>query len=70
MTQRRGLQMIQESLEKPFGENVVRKAFSTYGDNLLKQRESGTLKMAAGTGILGSTGRTSVPQHKPFGKNE
>ncbi len=70
MTQKRGLQLIQESLEKPFGKNVVTKAFSNYGDNLLKQRESGAMKMAAGTGFLGSTGRTSITQHTNFGKNE
>lgn len=66
----RGVHLIQESLEKPFGEDVIRKAFSNYGENLLKHRESGVMKMAAGTGMLGSTGRTIVPQHKPFGKNE
>ncbi len=70
MTLQRGLQMIQESLEKPFGKSVITKTFSNYGDNYLKQRESGALKMAAGTGMLGSTGRTSVTQHTNFGKNE
>lgn len=67
---RRGVHLIQESLEKPFGKNIITKAFSNYGENLLKQRESGAMKMAAGTGLLGSTGRTTVPQHEPFGKNE
>jgi Second Messenger Oligonucleotide or Dinucleotide Synthetase domain len=67
---KRGLQYIQESLEKPFGKNDISKAFSNYGEILLKKREDGAMKMAAGTGILGITGRTNIPQHKPFGKNE
>lgn len=70
MTRKRGLQMIQESLEKPFGKDVITKTFSNYGENYLKVRENGALKMAAGTGMLGSTGRTSVTQHTNFGKNE
>lgn len=70
MTEKRGLQLIQESLEKPFGKSVVTKTFSNYGENYLKVRKSGALKMAAGTGMLGNAGRTSVPQHTNFGKNE
>jgi hypothetical protein len=66
----RGLQFINESMKAPFGKEAVSKAFSSYGEKYLKQRESGTMKMAAGTGMLGIAGRTSVPQHKPFGKNE
>lgn len=68
--QGKGLQFINESMQKPFGKDAVTKAFSSYGEKYLKQRESGVMKMAAGTGMLGETGRTSVPQHKPFGKNE
>jgi hypothetical protein len=66
----KGLQFINESMVKPFGKDTVIKAFSSYGEKYLKQRESGAMKMAAGTGMLGETGRTSVPQHKPFGNNE
>lgn len=66
----KGLQFINESMQQPFGKNIVSKTFSNYGEKYLKQRESGTMKMATGTGMLGSTGRTNVPQHKPFGKNE
>jgi hypothetical protein len=66
----KGLQLINESMLAPFGKDAVSKAFSNYGEKSLKQRESGTMKMATSTGMLGSTGRTNVPQHKPFGKNE
>ncbi|MCA6381207.1 MAG: nucleotidyltransferase [Cytophagales bacterium] len=66
----KGLQFISESMVKPFGRDAVTKAFSNYGATQLKIRESGAMKMASGTGTLGSLGRTSVPQHKPFGSNE
>lgn len=64
------LSLIVESMKKPFGDEVINKAFSSYGDGLLTKRESGNLKMAAVTGTIGSSGRASIPQHKPFGKNE
>lgn len=64
---KRGLQFIQESLEKPFGKNEITKAFSNYGENQLKKRESGALKMAAGTGVLGTIGST-VKGHNFHGK--
>lgn len=64
------LDNLNEKLRTPFGETLVNKTFSSYGNLLLEQRESNKMKMAATTGILGSTGRTNVPQHKPFGKNE
>ncbi len=67
---KRGLQNIQEALENPFGEDVITKVFSSYGNKLLKQRESDAMKMAAGTGILSNAGRTTVRQHKPYGRNE
>jgi hypothetical protein len=66
----KGIQFINESMIKPFGKDTVTKTFSNYGTNLLKKRESGALKMAAGTGTLGNIGRTTVTQHQPFGKNE
>lgn len=64
------LSLIVESMKKPFGDEVINKAFSSYGDGLLTKRESGNLKMAAVTGTIGSSGRAAIPQHKPFGKNE
>jgi hypothetical protein len=66
----KGLQLICESMITPFGKDVITKAFSSYGEKQLRIREIGGMKMAAGTGMLGNTGRTDVPQHKPFGKNE
>jgi len=68
--QQKGLNKIQESLEKPFGKEIVAKAFSNYGDNLRQRRESGVLKMATGTGILSMTGQTTVKPHTFFGNHE
>lgn len=70
ITEKRGLQLIQESMVKPFGDKLIAKTFSSYGDKYLQKRESGTLKMAAGTGMLGLSGRTPVTKHTNFGKNE
>jgi len=67
LTKKRELPVIRESLEKAFGKNVATKAISNYADNFLKQRESGALKMAAGTGMLGSTGATTVKSHNFHG---
>jgi hypothetical protein len=62
--------LIMESLKKPFGEDIINKAYRSYGDGLLAKRESGNMKMAGVTGTIGTLGRTTIPQHKPFGANE
>ena len=61
------LQILNESMAKTFGKDVVTKTFSNYAENQLKKRESGALKMAAGTGMLGSVG-TTVKPHNFHGK--
>lgn len=70
LTQQRGLDQITESMKTPFGAKEVSKAFSTYGEKQLQLRESNKMKMAAGTGMVGLAGRTSVPQHTNYGKKE
>lgn len=62
-----GLYRIQEALTQPFGEGVVTKAFSRYAEKTRLLRENGSLKMAAGTGILGSVG-TTVKGHNFHGE--
>lgn len=62
-----GLPLIQESFELPFGKSIVTKAFSNYGNNMRMKRESGVLKMAAGTGMLGTIG-TTVKGHNFHGR--
>lgn len=66
-TQERGFSNLSESLKKPFGDSVVTKAFSRYGEKTRLLRESGGLKMAATTGALGLSGRTAVRGHNFFG---
>jgi len=66
----RGLSFIQASLVQPFGEEIVKRTFNNYGAKMLKARESNTLKMAANTGLIGTKGRTIIPQHQNFGRNE
>ncbi|MEO9484053.1 MAG: nucleotidyltransferase [Ekhidna sp.] len=61
---------IMESLKQPFGENLLNEALGGYGKSLLHQRESGAMKMAASTGIVGEVGRTTVTQHNPYGKSK
>ena len=69
ITEQRGL-YLQESLSASFGKDITTAAFSNIGEKARLVRESGLLKMTAGTGILGSTGRTSVPYHNNYGSNE
>lgn len=64
---KRGLQYIAEAMKKPFGEQTVTKTFSTLGENKLNLRESGALKMAAGTGILSTVGTVTTAAHNFHG---
>jgi hypothetical protein len=65
-----GIPKIQESLEKPFGKDAIRKAFTRYGEIQQRLRVSGALKMASGSGILSESGQISVKAHTFFGGNE
>lgn len=61
--QQRGLHNISESMKKPFGEQAVNKTLSTFGERKRILRESGELKMAAGTGVLGVSGEVVTKPH-------
>jgi hypothetical protein len=61
---------IQQRLSTSFGDKAVNRAFGAIGEQALREREGGALRMAAGTGMLGSAGRTPVTQHNNFGVNE
>ncbi|MCK9424301.1 MAG: nucleotidyltransferase [Bacteroidales bacterium] len=67
-TQQTGLSLIQDSLKRPFGDKDIAKTFSNYGERLRLLRESGNLKMASGTGILGSIG-TTLGNHSFHGED-
>lgn len=69
IVQKRGLQYIAEAMKKPFGEQVVTKTFSTLGDRNRNLRESGVLKMSAGTGILSSVGSITTAAHNFHGND-
>jgi hypothetical protein len=66
----RGLYNIQEALANPFGRKTVNTTFSNIGEKARMLRETGAMKMASGTGILGTLGRTAVSNHTNFGSNE
>lgn len=68
-TQQQGLYRIQEAMSRPFGDKIVTKAFSNYSENTRLLRESGGLKMASGSGMLGNSGAT-VKNHNFYGKEE
>jgi len=61
---------LREAIEKPFGEDLVQSVFNNIGQQTRELRESGGLFMAGGSGLLGSIGRTQVPNHNYFGRHE
>lgn len=69
IVQKRGLQYIAEAMKKPFGEQAVTKTFSTLGERNRNLRESGVLKMAAGTGILSMAGNVAAAAHNFHGND-
>ncbi|HEY5746085.1 MAG TPA: nucleotidyltransferase [Chryseolinea sp.] len=64
----KGLHNIQTAMAKSFGERTVNNVFSKIGENAKAQRDGGVMKMAASTGVLGSSGRAHVGYHNNFGK--
>ena len=64
-----GLQFINESMQKPFGESLTTKTFSSYGTKKLEQRKQGGLKVATVTGTIGSSGKT-IQNHNFYGAKE
>lgn len=68
--QKRGLNEIGSSLKPLFGEKIISESLNNLGVMLKEQRDTGALKMASGTGILGSIGSSSVLTHNFFGKHD
>lgn len=62
-----GLDKVSGSLSHAFGSSVVERSMKRYGDRTFERRKSGELKMASGTGRLGTTGDTNVKGHIFFG---
>jgi len=69
LSKTQGLQFINESMQKPFGESLTTKTFSSYGTNKLEQREKGGLKIATVTGTIGGSGKT-IKNHNFYGAKE
>lgn len=67
--QQRGLPVIAQAMNRPFGEQTVKKVFASLADASRDTRESGNLKMATGTGILNSVGTVTAKAHHFYGKN-
>ena len=62
-----GLHKLNQILSSQYGEIAVKRAFTVYGENNRKLRESGQRKMARETGFLGAFG-TTIPNHNFEGK--
>lgn len=61
---------IQLNMADLFGKRDVNKTFSNIADAVLARRQSGGMKMAAGTGIISSLGRTIITPHTNYGGHE
>ena len=68
-----GIVLLNESLSKGMGENMVKKTFSALGNQNNNLRESGNLRIDTKTGILGtslSEGSKKVKNHNFYGVDE
>jgi len=65
--QKTGIHNIADQLKPAFGERAVNEAMKRMGDDFRIKRESGLLSIAAGTGILGDRGATTVRDHTFYG---
>lgn len=60
---------IHEALRRPFGEKEIDMVFNSLGNKAKAQRDTGKMRMASGTGLLGEIGRTTIVHHTNFGNN-
>ena len=63
-----GIHEVADRLKPAFGDRAVNEAMKRIGEDFRSKRESGLLSMAAGTGILGNMGTTSVRDHTFYGE--
>ncbi len=64
----KGLGSVASYLEPLFGERVAKEAMGRMGDSFRSQREKGALRMASGTGQIGTIGSVAVKDHKFYGE--
>lgn len=62
-----GLERVTSALGASFGREAATAAARRVGDAMLRQRNAGTLRAAAGTGTLGTSGAIQVARHTFFG---
>jgi len=67
LTYKKGIDQIAESLKPSFGENIVNEAIKNFANKERVLRENEKIRMAGGTGMLSSQGRTPVKNHNNFG---
>ncbi|MGB5989291.1 MAG: nucleotidyltransferase [Marinifilaceae bacterium] len=69
--EQRGMNRVQESFSKSFGENLIKKSFSNMADRNYYNREKGSLFMDAGTGVLGASqlGGIGIKSHNFHGED-
>jgi hypothetical protein len=65
-----GIHRVVDLLGISLGRSTVTKAAAAIGNTALKERRSGSLKMASGTGTLGAVGSTPVKEHTFYGVDE
>ncbi len=65
-----GVHQLKQPLVNMFGDSVTTKAFANYSTNVQSGVSKGKVAMAAGTGMLGVTGRAAVPKHNFFGRDD
>ena len=63
-----GIHKVADRLKHAFGERAVNDAMKRMGDDFRTKRETGLLSMAAGTGVLGNLGTTSLRDHTFYGE--
>jgi hypothetical protein len=67
--QQRGLQNICNEMKKPFGEQIITKTFSVLGERSFNLRQSGSLRMNTGSGVLSSVGAVITKPHNFHGND-
>jgi len=67
--QQRGLQNICNEMKNPFGEQVITKTFSMLGERSFNLRQSGSMGMNTGSGILSSVGTVNTRPHNFHGND-
>ena len=67
--QQRGLQNICNEMKKPFGDQIITKTFSVLGERSFNLRQSGSMRMNTGSGILSSVGTVITKPHNFHGND-